>query len=79
MWVESEKVKRSNALEVKRDAREERTLSITEDALAIAKESTAASMRAALAAERQARWAVCAALIAIVALFFDPIKTNLNF
>jgi hypothetical protein len=79
MWVESEKVKRSNALETRRDAREERTLLITESALTKAEENSAASKRAALAAEKQAQWALCAAIIAVVALFFDAIKAILNF
>lgn len=79
MWIESEKVKRSNQFEAKRDAREERMLLMTESALAKAEESNSASKRAVLAAERQARWTFCTAIIAIVAPFLDTIKTSLNF
>lgn len=70
-WVESEKQRISNELDAKRDAREERMLSITSSALEIAKESAAASARAAFAAERQARWALYAAIIATTAIMVD--------
>ena len=66
-WVESELIRRAEELESRRDAREERMLSITASALEIAKASASASERAALAAERQARWAIWAAIIATTA------------
>ncbi len=59
----------------KRDEREERTLAIAEEANSIAKEalsiakiSAVAAEKAASAARRQERWAMYAAIIAIVAL-----------
>ena len=62
LWIESELIRRTEELESRRDAREERMVSITASALEIAKASASASERAALAAERQARWAIWAAI-----------------
>ena len=67
LWVESELIRLSQEADAKRDAREERTLAITESALEIAKESAASAQRAATSAERQARWARWAAIIAAIA------------
>ena len=74
LWVESELIRLAQEADAKRDAREERTLAITESALEIAKESAASAHRAASAAEaqatsaeRQAKWARWAAIIAAIA------------
>ena len=74
LWVESELIRLAQVADAKRDAREERTLAITETALAIAKKSAASAQQAASAAEaqatsaaRQATWARWAATIAAIA------------
>ena len=74
IWVESELIRLAQETDARRDAREERTLAITESALEIAKESAASAQRAAsfaeaqaTSAERQARWARWAAIIAMIA------------
>jgi hypothetical protein len=73
-WVQAELIRLAQEADARRDAREERTLAVTESALEIAKESAAAAQRSALAAEaqvaaalRQVRWAIWAAVIAVVA------------
>jgi hypothetical protein len=73
-WVEAELIQPAQETDTRRDAREERTLAVTELALEIAKESAAAAQRSASAAEaqaaaakRQVRWALWAAVIAVMA------------
>ena len=73
-WVQAELIRLAQEADMRRDAREERTLAVTESALEIAKESAAAAQRSALAAEvqaaaavRQAKWAIWAAVVAVVA------------
>ena len=77
LWIESELIRRAEELESRRDAREERMLSITSSALDIAKASASASERAALAAERQALWARWAAIIATTAAIVAA-SVNIN-
>ena len=77
LWIESELIRRAEELESRRDAREERMLSITFSALEIAKASASASERAALAAERQTRWAIWAAIIATTAAIVAA-SVNIN-
>jgi hypothetical protein len=77
-WLAEQQALRDAAAADKRDAREEETLRIANEALASAKEAnriassaSAAAERQAKAAERQARWAMYAAAIAIVAAVSD--------
>jgi hypothetical protein len=73
-WLNSKDRSRAADAVDKRDAREERTLSIAEEALAIAKDSAASARLSATAAQvqassarDQARWAKWAAIVAVVA------------
>lgn len=77
LWVESEQIRRTEELESRRDAREERMLSMTSSALDIARASASASERAARAAETQARWAKWAAIIATTAAIVAA-SVNIN-
>ena len=76
-WIEAELIRQSDELESRRDAREDRMLSITASALEIAKASAAASERAAIAAEKQALWARWAAIIATTAAIVAA-SVNIN-
>lgn len=53
------------------EAREERMLSISDSALSIAKEDLAAARSSAAAAREQARWAMYAAIAAVIALIIN--------
>ena len=73
-WVESEMIRQTLSASAKRDEQEERTLAIADEALSIAKEANRiasedleAARSSAAAAERQARWAMYAAVIAVIA------------
>ena len=74
LWLESQESARALAASDKRDAREERTLSMASEALSIAKEANRiasedleAARASAASAARQALWARWAAIIATVA------------
>ena len=73
-WLARKSDERASEASAKRDEREEKTLSIAKDALAIAEESNriaseelAAAQASASSAVEQARWARWAAIIAMVA------------
>ena len=67
LWVEWELIRQALVADAKRDAREERTLAITESALEIAKASAESARTSVASAERQATWARWAAIIAMIA------------
>lgn len=68
VWLEELQVKREEAAAALRDTREERTLSIANDANLIASRALAASESQAKAAESASRYAMYAAIIATIAL-----------
>lgn len=67
-WLRRRDATRAETASSKRDAREERTLAIAEDALSIAKDANRIASEDLAAARLNARWAMWAAIIASVAV-----------
>lgn len=75
-WLRSKQLEAEGEAAFKRDAHEEKTLSISKEANRIALEQASAASRSAEAAWEQARWAKWATIIAAIAIIIAVIAAR---